>query len=181
MPNTKSAKKRMRQDEKRKLRNRMKASAMKTAIRRVQTLAGVPVWGGQLSFAFVDDQLTLIRNQALPRPTIAPRSAEAAPATETPWLWRLRGVRLGPPGAPRLTLPALDLPRGEVSAVLAERDQHVTPSTLCRIESGKVNPRASRTVPFVAKATDNNVITLIALNLVVAARGKISRGNRVAA
>ena len=39
MPNTKSAKKRMRQDEKRKLNNRMKASAMKTAIRRVQTLA----------------------------------------------------------------------------------------------------------------------------------------------
>jgi len=39
MPNSNSAKKRMRQDAKRRLRNRMKASAMKTAIRRVRLVA----------------------------------------------------------------------------------------------------------------------------------------------
>ena len=36
MPNSRQAKKRLRQDDKRKLNNRMKASAMKTAIRRVE-------------------------------------------------------------------------------------------------------------------------------------------------
>ena len=39
MPNSSSAKKRMRQDAKRRLNNRTKASAMKTAIRRVQEAA----------------------------------------------------------------------------------------------------------------------------------------------
>ena len=37
MPNSRQAKKRNRQDEKRRLNNRSKASAMKTAIRRVET------------------------------------------------------------------------------------------------------------------------------------------------
>ena len=36
MPNSRQAKKRMRQDDKRKLNNRMKSSAMKTALRRVE-------------------------------------------------------------------------------------------------------------------------------------------------
>ena len=40
MPNTNSAKKRMRQTVKRRLLNRSKASAMKTAIRRVKQAAG---------------------------------------------------------------------------------------------------------------------------------------------
>ncbi len=39
MPNSSSAKKRMRQDAKRRLANRSKASAMRTAIRRVQQAA----------------------------------------------------------------------------------------------------------------------------------------------
>lgn len=39
MPNSRQAKKRMRQDDKRRLLNRSKASAMKTAIRRVKEAA----------------------------------------------------------------------------------------------------------------------------------------------
>lgn len=39
MPNTKSAKKRLRQSSKRRMLNRTKASAMKTAIRRVREAA----------------------------------------------------------------------------------------------------------------------------------------------
>lgn len=39
MPNSRQAKKRMRQDDKRRLLNRSKASAMKTAIRRVSEAA----------------------------------------------------------------------------------------------------------------------------------------------
>lgn len=39
MPNSRQAKKRMRQDEKRRLNNRSKSSAMKTAMRRVAEVA----------------------------------------------------------------------------------------------------------------------------------------------
>jgi small subunit ribosomal protein S20 len=39
MPNSRQAKKRMRQDDKRRMNNRSKASAMKTAMRRVKDAA----------------------------------------------------------------------------------------------------------------------------------------------
>jgi MYXO-CTERM domain-containing protein len=44
-----------------------------------QTIAGAPVIGGQISFRFVADRLTLVRSQLIPHPTLALRSQDVEP------------------------------------------------------------------------------------------------------
>ena len=44
-----------------------------------QTLAGVPVIGGQISFRFNADHLTLVRSQLVPRPQLVARTSSVAP------------------------------------------------------------------------------------------------------